>query len=282
MFPVLLLSHRSSDVSTTYARTMTEEGQARDAPRILLLAGSTEASALARHLSAHPEVSVISSFAGRVKALSFPPGVVRVGGFGGPEGLAQWMTDEHIAAVIDATHPFTAHMPHHVLLASQATGVPHLRVLRPEWTAEPGDRWTVVTDLDAAARHVHALGSRRVFLTTGRQELTPFTRSETEAWFLVRCIEMPDPMPLAHAQIVLSRGPFGLDDELAIMKTHRIDTLVTKNSGGSAAAAKLAAARQLGVDVVMIARPPTEGPSVGTTEEALAWCHEFLGLPSVL
>ena len=203
-----------------------------------------------------------------------------MGGFGGPEGLAQWMTDEHIAAVIDATHPFTAHMPHHVLQASRATGVPHLRVLRPEWTAEPGDRWTVVPDLDAAARHV-ALGPRRVLLTTGRQELTPFARSEAATWFLVRSIEMPDPMPLARAQVVLSRGPFRLDDELALMKTHRIDTLVTKNSGGSAAAAKLAAARQLGVDVVMIARPPAEGQSVATTEEAMAWCRELFGLTSV-
>jgi precorrin-6A/cobalt-precorrin-6A reductase len=280
--PVLLHRHRSSALWTTYARTVTDADRLRDVPRILLVAGSSEASALARRLSAHREVSVISSFAGRVRALSIPPGEVRVGGFGGPEGLAQWMTDEHIAAVIDASHPFTAHMPHHVVLASRATGVPHLRVLRPEWTSEPEDRWTVVPDLDAAARHVHALGPRRVFLTTGRQELTPFTRSQAEAWFLVRSIEMPDPMPLANAQVVLSRGPFGLDDELAIMRAHRIDTLVTKNSGGSAAAAKLAAARQLGVDVVMIARPPTEGPSVGTIEEALGWCHELFGLTSVL
>jgi len=279
VFPVVLPGHRSSVIrTTTYAPAVTVEPPQGALPRILLLAGSSEASELATRLAAYPGVAVTSSFAGRVKALSIPPGDVRIGGFGGPKGLARWMEQEHIAGVIDATHPFTAHMPHHVVLACRSANVPHLRVLRPQWEPESGDQWTVVPDLAAAAAHLRESGARRVFLTTGRQELAPFAHCDPDMWFLVRAIEMPDPVPLRHAEVVLSRGPFSLDDETAIMRTHRIDTLVTKNSGGSAAAAKLAAARALGVGVVMIARPSTEGPSVGTTDEAIEWCQEVLGL----
>jgi precorrin-6A/cobalt-precorrin-6A reductase len=278
VFPVSLHRHRSSVVRTTYARTMTAATPHKDVPRVLLLAGSSEASALAARMAASPRLAVISSFAGRVKNLSIPPGKVRVGGFGGPEGLARWMAEEQIAAVIDATHPFTAHMPHHVVLACQATQVPHVRVRRPEWEPEPGDRWTVVPDLDAAAGRLREAGASRVFLTTGRQELAPFAGGDPGTWFLVRAIEMPDPMPLANAQVLLSRGPFRVDDEVALMESYRIDTLVTKNSGGSAAAAKLQAARMLGVDVVMIERPPAVGLSVSTTDEAWAWCRKILGV----
>jgi precorrin-6A/cobalt-precorrin-6A reductase len=229
-------------------------------------------------LAACPNVAVTSSFAGRVKALSIPAGEVRVGGFGGPDGLARWIAENHIAAVIDATHPFTAHMPHHALVACRSAGVPLVRVLRPEWAPEPGDRWTVVPDLDAAAATLRQTGARRVFLNTGRQELAPFAHADPATWFLVRSIEMPEPMPLGHAQVLLSRGPFTLADETALMREHGIDTLVTKNSGGSAAAAKLEAARALGIEVVMIARPSTEGFSVGTTDEAMAWCQDIVGL----
>jgi precorrin-6A/cobalt-precorrin-6A reductase len=274
----MLQGHRSSVVRTTYARAVTAEPPHPDVPRILLLAGSSEAAELAARLAASPGLAVTSSFAGRVKALSIPPGDVRVGGFGGPEGLARWIAENHIAAVIDATHPFTAHMPHHVVVACRSAQVPHLRVLRPEWAPESGDDWTVVPDLATASVTLQEMGARRVFLTTGRQELAPFAHVGPETWFVVRCIEMPDPMPLGQAQVVLSRGPFNLEDETALMKEHMIDTLVTKNSGGSAAAAKLVAARALGVKVVMIARPSTEGISVGTTDEAMAWCREVVGI----
>jgi precorrin-6A/cobalt-precorrin-6A reductase len=257
---------------------VTAEPPPQGVPRILLLAGSSEASELAARLAAHPGLAVTSSFAGRVKALSIPAGDVRVGGFGGPEGLARWLVENHVAALIDATHPFTAHMPRHAVLACRSANVPYLRVLRAEWAPEPGDRWTVVPDLDAAAAQLRETGARRVFLTTGRQELAPFAHADPQTWFLVRSVEMPDPMPLPHAQVVLSRGPFSLADEKALMRNHRIDTLVTKNSGGSAAAAKLVAARALGIDVVMIARPATEGFSVDTADEAMAWCRTVLRL----
>jgi precorrin-6A/cobalt-precorrin-6A reductase len=274
----MLQSHRSSVVRTTYARTVTVEPPDQDVPRILLLAGSSEASELAARLAACPGLAVTSSFAGRVKALSIPAGDVRVGGFGGADGLARWITDSHVAAVIDATHPFTAHMPHYAAVACRSADVPHLRVLRPEWAPEPGDRWMVVPDLKAAAAALRVAEARRVFLTTGRQELAPFAHAGPQTWFLVRSIEMPDPMPLNHAEVVLSRGPFSLEAERTLMSKHRIDTLVTKNSGGAAASAKLEAARDLGVLVVMIARPPTEGTSVATTDEAMAWCRGVLGL----
>jgi precorrin-6A/cobalt-precorrin-6A reductase len=245
--------------------------------RILLLAGSSEASTLARRLSDLTEFSVVTSFAGRVSELSLPPGDVRIGGFGGPEGLAAWITDHGIDAVLDATHPFTARMPRHVVLACESTGVPHLRVLRPAWVPEPGDRWSEVADFEGAARSLRASGARRVFLTIGRQELRPFADARPGTWFLVRCIERPDPVPLADYEVLLSRGPFRVDDEVALLRTHRIDTLVTKNSGGSAAAPKLEAARTLEVPVVMIARPPTSGPSVGSPDQALQWCTDLLG-----
>jgi precorrin-6A/cobalt-precorrin-6A reductase len=242
-----------------------------------LLAGSSEASTLATRLSQLPEFSVTSSFAGRVSKLSLPPGDVRVGGFGGPDGLATWIRDHRIDAVLDATHPFTARMPRHVVLACQSVAVPHLRVLRPPWRPEPADRWSEAADFQGAARSLRTSGARRIFLTIGRQELRPFADARPDSWFLIRSIERPDPLPLANCEVLLSRGPFHVEDEIALMRTHRIDTLVTKNSGGSAAAAKLEAARTLQVPVVMIARPTTTGPSVGSADQALQWCKELLG-----
>jgi precorrin-6A/cobalt-precorrin-6A reductase len=252
-----------------------------EVPRILLLAGSSEASALARRLADNDEVSVISSFAGRVKALSLPPGEVRIGGFGGVEGLCAWLKSESIRGVIDATHPFTAVMPWHAHAACRACDIPLLRVLRQEWHPQPGDDWHLAPDLGGAAGALEELGSRRVFLTTGRQELLPFAHLD-HVWFLVRAIEEPTPMPLASAQVVLSRGPFHLDDEVALLRTHDIDALVTKNSGGAAAQAKLAAARQRGIPVVMVTRPAApEGTTVATVDEALAWCVAQFGAPSL-
>jgi precorrin-6A/cobalt-precorrin-6A reductase len=253
-----------------------------EVPRILVLGGSSEASALARRLAASEEVSVITSFAGRVANLSLPPGEVRIGGFGGIEGLTEWLRAESIRVLIDATHPFTAVMPWHAYAACRACGIGRVRVLRDEWQQQPGDDWHFVPDLAAAAEELAALGARRVFLTTGRQELRPFSGLD-EVTFLVRAIEKPDPMPLSRAELVLSRGPFDLDNEVALMTSHNIDALVTKNSGGAAAAPKLAAARQLGIPVVMISRPPVpEGETVSTLNQALAWCAKACEAPSLL
>ena len=256
---------------------MTDPRTLRHAPRILVLAGSSEASDIAGRLARRHDVTVISSFAGRVRDLTLPPGDVRVGGFGGATGLATWLRDENIAAVLDATHPFTANMPAHVAQACAEQGIARMRVLRPEWEAQAGDRWWPVADLEGAAATLETLGARRVFLTTGRQELAPFSRL-TDTWFLVRSIESPSPMPLERAEILLRRGPFRLRDERDLLARYRIDCLVTKNSGGSSAHPKLVAAREANLPVVMVKRPTYVGARVATVDEALSWCASVLGL----
>ena len=248
-----------------------------NAPRVLVLAGSSEASDIARRLASRHDVTVISSFAGRVRNLSLPPGVVRVGGFGGAAGLATWLRDENIAAVLDATHPFTARMPAQVAEACFELGIARMRVLRPEWEAQSGDQWWSVRDLDDAAATLEALGARRVFLTTGRQELAPFSRL-TDTWFLVRSIETPSPLPLERAEILLRRGPFQLRDERDLLARYQIDCVVTKNSGGDSAQPKLVAAREAHLPVVMVRRPNYVGARVATVDQALSWCASVLGL----
>ncbi len=244
--------------------------------RILILGGSTEASALARQLAPLPGCEVVVSYAGRTRERVETPGEVRVGGFGGVDGLAHYLRDTAVDVLLDATHPFAAQMPFHAAAAGDATGVPRLRVCRPPWTPVAGDRWHAVPDLDAAAAELRVLGARRVFLTTGRQELAPFT-PVTGVWFLVRAIEPPDPMPLTDATVVLARGPFAEADEIALLAEHRIDAVVSKNSGGDAAAGKLAAARHLGLPVVMVDRPPEPpGPVARTVDEARAWLDAYL------
>ena len=244
----------------------------KDGPvRVLVLGGSTEASELARRLAPLDSYAVTVSYAGRTRERVSTPGDVRIGGFGGAAGLAQYLRTERIDAVLDATHPFAAHMPHHAAEACRTTDVARLRVWRPPWEARDGDDWHEVTDLDAAARALEQLGARRAFLTTGRQELAPFAHLR-DTWFLVRAIEAPDALLFEHAELVLARGPFDEAGELALMTDHRVDVLVTKNSGGAAAAPKLAAARTLGLPVVMVARPAQPvGPHVATVDQALAW-----------
>jgi precorrin-6A/cobalt-precorrin-6A reductase len=248
--------------------------------RVLLLGGSTEASALARQLASTDGYDVTVSYAGRTRERVETPGRVRVGGFGGIDGLVRHLLDEQVDVLVDATHPFAAVMPHHVARACGLAGIPGLRVRRPPWEAVVGDTWHDVSDLEAAADAIEALGARRVFLTTGRQELAPFARARG-VWFLVRAIEPPHPMPLAQATVILARGPFLVESERALMIEHRIDIVVSKNSGGTAAAAKLAAARELGLPVVMVARPdPPALPYVATVTEALDWLTRTVPVPT--
>ncbi|HZJ27275.1 MAG TPA: cobalt-precorrin-6A reductase [Acidimicrobiia bacterium] len=237
--------------------------------RVLILGGTTEASDLARLLDVRPDTDVVTSFAGRTAAPRAVAGRTRVGGFGGATGLAEYLRAEAVDVVLDATHPFARQMRWHAADATDATGIARLRVERPPWRADNSADWTVVPDLDAAAQAV--AGPGRVFLTIGRTELGAFARCD-RTWFLVRSIEPPDPLPLRRAVVVLGRGPFTVERERALMAEHTIDTLVTKNSGGTAAAAKLTAAHALGVAVVMVERPPNPpGPLVETADEALGW-----------
>ncbi len=218
--------------------------------RLLLLGGTGEARDLAARL--HPGVEVISSLAGRVPDPALPVGAVRIGGFGGAAGLRQWLADNDIDAVVDATHPFAATITAHAAQASAELGTPHLVLHRPPW--EPGETLTVGSDRDAAET-VAAKGFTRVFLTTGRSGARAFR--DSDAWFLIRVVTAPDAgdLPPEH-ELLFSRGPYRYDDEYELLRRYRIDALVTKNSGGALTRAKLAAAADLGVAVVMIDRPP--------------------------
>lgn len=243
---------------------------------MLVLGGTTEASALARALSSRLAVDVTTSFAGRTGSPVAPAGRTRVGGFGGAAGLTSYLRSERVDLLVDATHPFAARMRWHAAVAAPAAGVPRLRIERPAWQPVDGDVWRPVADVAAAARAIAAAGHRRVLLTTGRTELAPFAGCR-DVWFLVRSIERPDPSVLPGAGVVLDRGPFTVDGERALMEEHRIDALVTKNSGGDATAAKLVAARQLGRPVVVVNRPASPpGPLARSVDEALSWVDAAL------
>ncbi|OBH20169.1 cobalt-precorrin-6A reductase [Mycobacterium sp. E3247] len=235
--------------------------------RVLLLGGTAEGRALAKTL--HPRVDVVSSLAGRVPDPALPVGPVRVGGFGGVEGLRRWLHEEGIDAVIDATHPFAATMTAHAAQACGELEIPHLVLARPAW--EPGDA-IVVESNTTAAETVAKERFSRVFLTTGRSGTRVF--ADSNAWFLIRAVTEPDPasLPRRH-QLVLSRGPYDYDGEVALLREHRIDALVTKNSGGNLTRAKLNAAAALGIPVVMVARPPLPAGVnvVGSVEQAAEW-----------
>jgi precorrin-6A/cobalt-precorrin-6A reductase len=222
--------------------------------RVLLLDGTSEASELAEELSRDSRVDLTVSLAGRTsRPLVAPHARVRIGGFGGVDGLREYLRQEAIDAVADATHPFAAVMPFHAADACEQARVPLLKLYRPAWTPVPGDCWIRVSDLAQAAASFMSHGVRRVFLTTGRRELEPF-RSLHGVTFLVRSVEPADLRSFEAATPLLMRGPFDLASERSILTTHRIDTLVTKNSGGAAAEPKLHAARELGVRVVIVGR----------------------------
>jgi precorrin-6A/cobalt-precorrin-6A reductase len=235
--------------------------------RVLLLGGTAEGRALARRL--HLQVDIVSSLAGRVPDPALPVGPVRIGGFGGVDGLRRWLREERIDAVVDATHPFAAAMTAHAVEVCVELGIPHLVLARPAW--DPGAAMVVASDMEAAETVVQQ-GYSRVFLTTGRSGTAAF--AESDAWFLIRAVTKPDGALLPrHHQLVLSRGPYRYDDEFALLCEHRIDALVTKNSGGDMTRAKLDAAAALDIPVVMVARPqlPAGATVVGTVEEAADW-----------
>jgi precorrin-6A/cobalt-precorrin-6A reductase len=235
--------------------------------RVLLLGGTGEARALAKRL--HPRVDIVSSLAGRVPDPALPVGPVRIGGFGGVEGLRQWLRDEHIGVVVDATHPFAATITAHAAHACKELGLPHLVLARPPW--DPGGAVVVASDTQAAET-VAQRRYARVFLTTGRSGANAF--ADSDAWFLIRAVTAPDGVALPrHHELLLSRGPYRYDDELRLLTGQRIDALVTKNSGGDMTRAKLDAAAALGIPVVMVARPPLPAgvTKVGTVDETVDW-----------
>jgi precorrin-6A/cobalt-precorrin-6A reductase len=248
---------------------MTAHGPA-SAPAVLILGGTSEARELAGRLAGRPGLRVISSLAGRVRDPALPAGEVRIGGFGGAGGLAAWLTEQRIGAVIDATHPFAEGISANAAVACEQAGVPLIRVVRPSWQQAEADDWHDAGSLEEAARLLPGLG-RRVFLTTGRQGLAVFA-AVRDTWFLIRCVDPPaGPMP-PRREVVLARGPYDASAERVLLQQHRIDVLVTKNSGGELTAGKLAAARELGVPVVMIRRPElADAPGCSSAADAENW-----------
>ncbi len=240
--------------------------------KILILGGTTEATALAAALAGRADLRPVLSLAGRTASPALPPIPHRIGGFGGIDGLAGFLAQQGVGAVVDATHPFAARISAHAAAACAARHVPLVAFTRPPWRPGPGDRWTAVRDLEAAAA---ALGEapRRVLLTVGRLGLAAF-RAAPHHRYVIRTIDPPDPadLPRDH-RVILGRGPFRLEGEAALMAGERIDVLVTKNSGGTAAAAKLGAARAAGIPVVLVDRPvPAEAcAEVTTLRDVLEW-----------
>ncbi len=244
--------------------------------RVLLLGGTTEAHALARAL-ASAGIGAVYSYAGRTAAPVVQPLPTRHGGFGGAEGLAQYIRAEAISHVVDATHPFAAGISANAARACAQTGTAPgtaLIVLQREaWRAGEGDLWTDVPDLAAAAAALPE-SPARVFLAIGRQGLAGFA-ARPQHHYLLRLVDAPTtPLPLPDCTVTLARGPFTAAGDRALMEAERITHVVAKNSGGSGARAKLEAARALSLPVIMIARPAPDTPPLtvaGSTGEVLHW-----------
>jgi precorrin-6A/cobalt-precorrin-6A reductase len=247
------------------------ESQASAMTRVLLLGGTTEASTLAKAL-AERGIAGVFSYAGRTEAPLAQPLPQRVGGFGGVDGLVAYLRAEAITHLIDATHPFAAQMSAHAVQAAQLVGVPLIALQRQPWTPGPGDRWLAVPDLAAAVQALPE-SPARVFLAIGRQTLDAFA-ARPQHHYLLRLVDAPESLPLPDARAIVSRGPFTLEGDLALLQAHRITHIVAKNAGGTGARAKLDAARALHLPVILIDRPAVpDRPVVETVAEVLRWLH---------
>jgi precorrin-6A/cobalt-precorrin-6A reductase len=253
---------------------------------LLILGGTAEAGELARRVTAtHGEtLRVITSLAGRSEAAESQsnciPGEVRIGGFGGPQGLGTYLKQQKVDWLIDATHPFAATISRNVRLACETQDVERIIFDRPAWRKQPGDQWAELPDMIAMVESLPWV-ERRVFLTVGASNLEAFARlrrpGQPKSWFLVRLISPPKrPLPLGTKgkdyEVVLGRGPFSLDEERALIRHHRINILVAKMSGGEATEAKIIAAREAKIPVFFLSRPlPEPGLRLGRMEDVLAW-----------
>jgi precorrin-6A/cobalt-precorrin-6A reductase len=245
--------------------------ESTDDMRILILGGTTEARQLAGRLATQTGLTVALSLAGRTAEPAAQPVPVRIGGFGGAQGLADYLRDENIDALVDATHPYAATISANAATAAAQAGVALVTLRRPAWTPVAGDRWVEVGHMADA---VQALGAapRRVFLALGRKEIAPFEAAPQHR-YLVRSVDPVDP-PLAvpHAVYVTARGPFPEAGERALLQEHSIEIIVAKNSGGAATYGKIAASRALSLPVVMLRRPaPPDVAAVETVDEAVDW-----------
>jgi precorrin-6A/cobalt-precorrin-6A reductase len=240
--------------------------------RILLLGGTTEATRMAEAI-AGAGLAGVYSYAGRTGAPAGQPIPTRVGGFGGAEGLGAYLRAEGITHVVDATHPFAAQMSTNAVAACAATRTPLIALERAPWVAGAGDNWTVVPDIEAAVAAL-AGPAERIFLAIGRQHLDPFA-AQPQHHYLLRLVDPPTgPLPLPRARVVVARGPFDVAGDTALLQAHGTDRLVAKNAGGTGVAAKIAAARAMGLPVVMIDRPMIpDRQVVRTVAEVMAWLN---------
>ncbi|ADP78553.1 cobalt-precorrin-6A reductase [Pseudofrankia inefficax] len=244
--------------------------------RVLILGGTREARDLAALLVAEPGMVVTTSLAGRVRDPALPAGEIVIGGFGGVAGLRAFLRDRAIDVVVDATHPFATTMSEHAVAVcvgppddapptAPGAGVPLVRLARPGWTERPGDGWHRVADLRTAADQARALcpPGGAVFVTTGRRQLAPFA-ADPYRHYVIRAVDPPtDVLPPRHT-VLLDRGPYTVEGETRLMRDHGVRVLVTKDSGGALTAAKLDAARALGLPVVMVDRPALTDPAPPT------------------
>jgi precorrin-6A/cobalt-precorrin-6A reductase len=243
-------------------------------PKLLILGGTSEASALAAAALQIPHLTVISSLAGRTQQPIAPAGQVRSGGFGGEAGLRDYLERESIDVLIDATHPFAQQISGHGARAAATQGIPYLRLERPAWSMETGDRWLLVQNHEEAAGLLARLAVR-IFLTIGRQELKNYAHL-SDLWFLMRSIDPPD-SPMPPGELILARGPFSVAAERELLLQHQIGAIVSKNSGGAATYAKIVAGRELGLPIVMIDRPQSlASDRASQIPEALQWLKQAM------
>jgi precorrin-6A/cobalt-precorrin-6A reductase len=242
--------------------------------RLLILGGTAEAAELAARLAGDDRLETVTSLAGLTRMPTAVAGRMRRGGFGGPDGLAAFLKEERYDALIDATHPFAARIAAHAAEAAEKAGVPRVKLLRPAFARTPADRFLPAPDMAAAAAALPQ--GARVFLAAGRREVTAFA-GRKDLWCLVRMIEPPAAgEPLPPGEVILGRPPTDPQVEIELLKKHEIGWIVSKDSGGRAAA-KIEAARQLGLPVVLVERPAVpEGPTVPTVDAAIAWLEATL------
>lgn len=243
--------------------------------RVLILGGTGEAAGLARLLEHRAGFDVVTSLAGRTRSPAAVPGRVRIGGFGGTEGLSAYLEAEGVHAVVDATHPYAAAISRHAAQACEARCIPRVQIWRPAWSPVDGDAWTETASLETAAKAVAATrlsANGCVFLSTGARDLAVFGALQSIR-FLVRLVDAPrTPLPLASSDLVVARGPFSVARERELFLEHGVELLVSRNSGGFATYPKLVAARELRVPVVLVDRPdPEPGARADTVEGAFRW-----------
>lgn len=241
--------------------------------QVLLLGGTFDAYTLSTRLHA-AGIPAIYSYAGATLTRRTPPLPTRVGGFGGIQGLVDYLQQHRISHVIDATHPFAAQMSRNALAACTAAGIPLLSMERPAWSAQPQDRWTPVPDMAAAAQALPPQ-CRNVFLSIGRKQLAAFAGRASTHRFVLRVVDHTEealPLPAASYELVVARGPFALADEITLLQRHAIDCIVSKNAGGADTYAKIEAARTLQIPVVMVDRPLLPARTqCQTPQQAMDW-----------